>query len=472
MLALISYSNRYTTQRFFNPALTRFGLQQAIAFIHLCKGMKKNLFHLVSIIAASLFLFHAQAQNGKASGTDRYKDNFFIKAVASKAACMVNEPVLIDYKLYTSLHFAPKPEQQKMPTFTGCTVQEMVTAEVLPTIEKIKGKAFYCFSIRKVQIYPLHAGDLTIGAISLESSLPNEPGKSNGQVFTTSSQPLTLHVSAFPESSKPANFGGAVGSFTIKASISKTNDTANENNNLQLVIEGEGSFQNIDCPSVIWPSNMEAFETSASEVINKVSYPASGSKTFNIPFIAKAKGKYTIAPISFSFYDMNSHAYRTVFTEEIVLHVTDAKPIVDETKMHGDITNHQYIWIVPAIAIIAGISLWLRFGFSRKRKPQQIVAKADEMIEQEITKQEEQAAAREETDAEKLNKLLLCENDNAFFSQAKIFTQYLLQKETDSIRRNSLQEIINDCNAVLYASSAHVSKDAILIRLEAMVEQL
>jgi hypothetical protein len=432
--------------------------------------MKKNILHLVLTITASLLFFHALAQSNKNLGPDRFKDNFFIRAVASKNTCMVNEPVLIDYKLYSNLQFPVKPEQQKMPTFTGCSVQEMVLADMLSTIEKVNGKNYHCVSLRKVQIYPLHEGDLTVGSISLESSVPGEPGNPNRQTFTTSSAPLVLHVAAFPEVSKPMNFAGAVGNFTIKASVAKLNDTANENNNLQLVIEGEGSFQNIDCPLITWPSNIEAFEASTSEQINKVSYPASGSKTFNIPFVAKTKGVYAIAPISFSFYDMNTHAYKTVSTSEMIVHVTDAKPSsIDETKMHGDITNRKYIWIVPAIAIIAGISLWFRYEFTRKRKPQEIVAQADEMIDEQMAREEEMEVAKEETDAEKLNKLLLCENDNAFFSQTKIFSQQLLQKEIDDARKNNLKQIINDCNAVLYASSTGVSKDDVFIRLEAMV---
>lgn len=454
---------------FFNPALTRFGLQQTIAFIHLCTGMKKNLPHLVLIVTASLLCFHALAQEKRTIGPNSYKDNFFIRAIASKTSCMVNEPVLVDYKLYSNLAFAVRPEQQKMPTFVGCSVQEMTNADVLPTLEKVNGKLYHCISLRKVQVYPLHAGNLVLGAISLENSVPNEPSISDRGTFTTSSLPLTLHVAAFPEEGKPSGFNGAVGKFTIKAAVQKLNDTANENNNLQIVIEGEGSFQNIDCPAVVWPSNIEAFETNASEMINRVSYPASGSKTFNIPFIAKAKGEFTIPPISFSFYDMGSRSYRTVSTTEMVVHVTDAKPSsIDETKMHEDVTNHKYIWIVPAIAIAAGISLWFRYGFTKKKKPQDLVAQADEMINLEIVQQE---AAREEMDTEKLNKLLLCENDTAFFGQAKLFSQHLLQKETNQGRRNNLHQLINDCNAVLYASAANVSKDDVLIRLETMIDK-
>jgi len=449
--------------------------QWLATFVHTV--MKKHLSLFVTALVSCLLFFHAHSQIIIQQQTISditlpegliNESNVFVKIFASKTNCIVNEPILVTYKFCTRLDL--KSRVLELPTFTGCSVQEMTTETNFPSFEEINGKRFKTYIIRKVQLYPLHAGDIVLGEASIESAYNVfNQGTLERKTLKLSSGSTTLHVTAFPEQNKPVGFDGAVGSFTIKTMVNRRNDTANETNSLQVMIEGEGGFQNINCPRIAFPSSVETFDAVTTEIVNKVTYPASGSKIFDIPFIVKTKGKVTIPSISFSFYDMQTHEYKTVHTEDIVINVAEAKPtVIDKTKVHENITNIKYFWIVPVIALVAGLSLWFRYGFEKKISPQQMINQADERIDAAIAEQEEMEAKREDTDTEKLNKLLLNENDHLFFSQAKKFCQELLIKETDASKINSLQKLINDCNAVLYAAG-NVSKDDVLRRLEEII---
>ncbi len=460
-----------------------------ITFVHTV--MKKSSAYLILVLGCCLLFFYAPAQiiiqpqrvsnnpEAKLPETLVTDGNIFVKVVLSKTNCVVNEPVLATYKFYTRLNGQSKVSE--LPTFTGCSVQEMTTENTFPEMEEVNGKTFKSYIIRKVQLYPLHAGDIVLGAASVENvfslynkgttinDIRNGTATTQNKTIVVSNQPVAIHVADFPEKDKPADFDGAVGTFTIKAMVNKTNDTANENNSLQILIEGEGSFQNIVCPNITWPKNIEAFEATTTEMVNKVTYPASGAKVFDVPFIAKAKGKLTLPPISFSFYDMQTHAYKTVHTDVITINVTEAKASnIDLTKIHENITNFKYIWIVPVLALIVGISLWFRYGFDKKKGPKQMVAEADEMIEATIGEQQEVETVKEDTDAEKLNRLLLSENDEQFFGQAKALSLELLAKETYANHVNLLNQLLSECNAALYGA-ANVSKDDVLRRLEEII---
>lgn len=408
--------------------------------------------------------------------------NVFVKAIVSKTSCFIDEPILVTYKFYNALNSQSRVSE--VPTFTGCSVQEMTTDDMLPTIEEYNGKRFRVTIIRRVQLYPLHAGDIVLGSAAVENTftvytkgnslkdIRNGTATLGKKVVTTTSSPVTIHVTDFPEKNKPANFDGAIGDFTIKATVAKQNDTANENNSLQIIIEGAGTFQNINKPIIQWPVGIDFFEATGTEATNKLTFPTTGAKVFTFPFVVKQKGKYVIPAISFSFYNINTQQYQTITTENILLNVADALPNkVDATKISGNITNYKYIWFVPAIALVVALSLLFSF---RKKKPsvQELIANADTMIEHEVAQQEALEISREKTPEEKLNQLLLCESDHAFYSKTIVFITYLLQKEANTENIGRLQLLHNQCNEVLYANNQTINKDLFFKSLEDLVKSL
>jgi hypothetical protein len=177
-----------------------------------------------------------------------------------------------------------------------------------------------------------------------------------------------------------------------------------------------------------------------------------------------------IPAISFSFYNPTTQQYQTVTAENLELNVAAALPNkIDATKISGNITNYKYIWFVPAIALVAGLSLLFKY---RGKKPtvQQMINNADQMIEQETAKQIEIEATREKTNEEKLNQLLLSENDSSFYNDAKRLIQQWLATATDANRINNLQQLQKQCNEALYANNQAVTKDQVFRQLEELVK--
>ena len=343
----------------------------------------------------------------------------------------------------------------------------MTTTDIEAEREVIGGKPFKSYVLRRVQLIPLQEGEITLGTATLDNTISfyktdeefayRRPSVTHNA--TVSNQLKLIHVSSLPLDKQPANFTNTIGHFIISAKVLKATDTANDNNSLEIRIDGIGNFQNLVCPIINWPSNIEHFDIETTESIDKLSFPVSGKKIFTIPFSYKYEGKTIIPPISFSYFDADKHVYNSIATDSITINVLPAVEKIDTTKISAEVGNGKYIWIVPCIAVVAGIILWLTFF----RKKAEIVA---EIVELQIIVE---APIITKTDAEKLNELLVIEDDKQFFQEAKILATDLLDQAKEATRQAHLQQIIGNCNQVLYAYNTSISKEYVFEQLEQLI---
>jgi len=455
--------------------------------LHLLIAMKQQYFKLLFAFCCSLLAVVAMAQSGvQLSGGVYAQDNatdipyllksekdipaaidknLFIKVNVSKEKCFVGEPILVTYKLYTRLQSESK--LLKQPDFRGCSVIEMTTTDIEAEKEVIGGKVFKSYIIRRVQLIPLQEGDITLGAATLDNTISfyktvDEVAQRRPSIThtaTISNAATTIHASSLPTGKEAANFTNSIGTFIISAKVLKTTDTANDNNSLEIRIDGIGNFQNLLCPVINWPKNIDHFDIESTESLDKFSFPVSGKKVFTVPFICKQTGKLVIPPISFTYFDADKKAFATTSTDSIRINVLPQAEKIEVTKISTEVGNGKYIWIVPCIAVVAGIVLWLSF-FRKKATvstPEAIVAPT------------EPVAVIAKTNTELLNELLLIEADKQYFQEAKTLADSILQTLTDSHKQQQLQQVINQCNEVLYAYNNSISKAQIFEQLELVV---
>ncbi|MCU0323091.1 MAG: BatD family protein [Chitinophagaceae bacterium] len=436
-----------------------------------CTAVSQNLNDIQGFDEVSI------ANNGKLP-EQFVHTNVFVKAEASTMNAYIGQPILVTYKFYNRLQAQSKVI--KMPIFSGCSVQEMTTNDLVPTIETYNGKKYRVQTIRRVQLIPLHAGNIVLDTASVESAftvydkgvtqqqINQQQAFSHDEVFISNSKPVIVTVKDLPTNNQPNYFTGAIGNFVINAKLQKNNDTVNENNTLKISIVGEGNFAFISCPTVLWPSGCTGFEDNSNETVNKLVFPNTGIKEFTIPFVATQAGKYTIPPIKFSYFDADNHVYKNIETNSLALDVLSALPTnFDSSKLQKDITNKKYFWIVPAIALLAGIGWWIRFA--RKPSATKLIAQAEEKIEYEasITSTTQPYSTLNQQLEELVNNL---HNDVSFFSKAKQIAHQLLQENSYYPNKELLEQIIGQCNAALYAGSNSINKQEMVESLRAVLK--
>lgn len=280
---------------------------------------------------------------------DKIRKNLFIKVDADKTTCYEGEPLVATYKLYTRLHSESKVARR--PSFNGFSVYDMIDPSSVPsTIEKLNGKDFNVYLIRKAQLFPLQSGTFQLDPAEVENEITflradyamkdkgehlndllnafgaddlNNEGIETENV-TIRSNPVHIEVKALPAVTKPHSFDGAVGSFATQATIDHNEVHVNDVAVMKVIIKGEGNFGVINSPSIKWPKGIEVFEPSVKEDYLKSVVPMRGYKTFEYRFVPRQTGDIIIPPVAFSYFDPATDVYQTIHTDSLQVRVIPA----------------------------------------------------------------------------------------------------------------------------------------------------
>lgn len=325
--------------------------------------------------------------------------NIFVKVTASKTSCFVGEPLIATYKLYTRLGNISSIARN--PAFNGFSVIDIAEPEIgtSSNIEVLDGREYYTSVIRKVQLYPLQPGAWQLGQAVIESKLRFTkeeyiaqfdengkpeliPGTSTATAcFDTTAfignESFSITVKPLPAKAQPVSFHGAVGAFRIEALAEKDSFTTDEAGKLRILLSGEGNMTLVPAPEVQFPGGLEAYEPSVKDGLNKLVVPVSGSKIFDYTFTAAKEGDYTVPSIAFSFFDIDSGRYKTIYTKPVTVHVkkgTGKTPVIAADKLDRPqgfaetIFTHRWMIVVPvALLIITGLLVWLWVDKKRQR---------------------------------------------------------------------------------------------------------
>ncbi len=309
-----------------------------------------------------------------------------LKVTTTKNSCYEGEPIMATYKLYARV--AVEVGFSKRPSFSGFSAFDMEEPSQEYTYEVVNGKRFKVFTIRKVQLYPLQNGTLTLDPVELECKMrfvkyeaaasPNFDAYDNGNYLSTQyllKSPATkITVLPLPAAGKPADFKGAVGNFSIN-SITNTTETGKDDAvTLQVSVRGSGNFSMVQAPVIQWPQGLEAYDPAEKENLIKSVMPISGDKTFEYVFLCHQPGQVTIPAVQFSYFDIAAKAYKTIATKPITLSVAkeSKRPKQDLDDAGGNwplvfVAIAKYV--LPILAL--GLVLYLILTFLVRKKRQQ-----------------------------------------------------------------------------------------------------
>jgi hypothetical protein len=281
---------------------------------------------------------------------DKINRNLFVKVQVDRNTCYVGEPIVATYKLYSRVN--AESRVTRSPSLNGFSVYDMVNPGTdAVSVEKLNGKAFTVHTIRKAQLIPLQSGNIDLDPVEVENIVhfvkagARQEAHRSGDRFrdlldqlsgdenlgpaidenvALDTKPLTISVKSLPEENKPVGFNGAVGNFTIEASLGSKTVAAQDEATLHVVVKGRGNLPVVTAPVVDWPAGIDAFDPAAKEDVNKSVVPMSGAKSFDYLFTARDSGNFLIPAINLSYFDPLAQKYKTVNTEPLQLRVTPA----------------------------------------------------------------------------------------------------------------------------------------------------
>jgi hypothetical protein len=327
---------------------------------------------------------------------EKIKQNMMLKLQTSKSSCFVGEPIVASYKLYTRLKSDSKLARN--PSFNGFSVIDLQQSDVTDySKEKLNGRAYNVYTIRKAQVYPLQAGLIELESAVLENNvvfLKEDARNSKGnfdnfmngsmlskedvitQQVSLNSNSSSITVKPLPLKGKPLSFNGAVGKFDITAKLEKNEFDTNETGKLILEVSGKGNLQLVTTPEIIWPQQLEAFEPKITDELVMTEVPVSGRKIFEIPFSVQRSGTFEIPVIEFSYFDPVTVSYKILYTKPISFTVkkgiTPAFIMPDTIAANQSKSFTKRIFenrglVVGTLALMIGLGLFFWLKLDRKK---------------------------------------------------------------------------------------------------------
>lgn len=283
-----------------------------------------------------------KGQSGGGAATSGGND-VLVKAFASNSNPLQGEGVVITYKIYTKVQISGI-NISKAPAFPGFWSQNLTkdNDKLQPTTQMINGEQYLVADIRKYSLFALKTGKLVVDPMELTcvAQVRKQTRTRTGDPFfddffndaffnsgianvekNLKSNPLVINARPLPEEGKPADFSGAVGSYTFRTEVDKTRLKTNEAVTLKCTVSGKGNIQLIDKMNVIFPPDFENYDPKVTSDIQTSAAGVTGNQIFEYLLIPRKPGKFTIKPITFSYYDLDKKRYVTLTSPEFTLEV-------------------------------------------------------------------------------------------------------------------------------------------------------
>ena len=279
------------------------------------------------------------------------EDDLMLRLAVSRSTVYKGEPVRATLKLYSRVNVVGS-EGAKIPSFDGFWSQKL-ESEQGPFRETLGGKVYDAYNLGEYILYPQQSGKLTIepAQMTIIAQMFVRNNRPRNSFFDNThdiynlrrelkSQAVTINVKPFPAGA-PASFTGAVGKYTMEANLSSAELAANSAANIDLKISGMGNIAFLKEPKIVLPTSFELYDVKSSEQIRTTATGSTGFRRFEYPFIARAEGDYTIAPIEFTYFSPESGEYVTLTSESFTVAVAPDKRGGSSTQVVSTIMSKE-----------------------------------------------------------------------------------------------------------------------------------
>jgi hypothetical protein len=276
-------------------------------------------------------------QEGEPSGVHgSATEPVFLRVIPSRKDVYVGEQFVSGLKVYTRVNTRPASSGKDVPYegFYKISVDPDANAQR----QDIDGQQYISQTIQRHILIPQKPGDIEIKPYESEWMVQQRvERRSSNSIFddffddpffnsvqevpvTLTTPPVTIHVKPLPPGA-PEGFTGAVGDFTMNASLSAAEVGVNEALSLKVTIRGTGNLPLLGEPKVNLPPDHDLYDANKSVNTSTSGNRISGSVTFEYPIIARYAGRFRIAPIRFSWFDPSKGSYQTATSEEFTFTV-------------------------------------------------------------------------------------------------------------------------------------------------------
>ncbi len=245
----------------------------------------------------------------------------FLKLLVPKPQVYLGEILPIEIQLYVQMG-----KLAEMPHFKeeGFTLGKMLQPTQSQTIFNNMRYNLITF---KTYVMAAKAGKLDIGpaVMSLNVPAPNARRTFFGEIadwqtISLQSEPASVQALPLPKENVPANFKGAVGSFSLNLNVSPTNVAVGDPITIKVQISGRGAVDAVTLPDQPSWEHFKLYPPT-SDFQPGDELGISGTKTFAVTAVPDSMDVQELPSFSFSYFDPDQKSYRTLTQPAVALTV-------------------------------------------------------------------------------------------------------------------------------------------------------
>ena len=413
-------------------------------------------------------------------------ENIHLVAEVSNPNPYLNEGITIIYKLYfrnpISVSDVSELETPSYGDFWSHLIK--IGRAEINMRGTFKGESYNEVVWRKAVLYPQKSGNLILEPLTLDLtlSLPSNRRDLFGRRILTQSQKTittgekVIKVKDLPKKNKPENFSGAVGKFDFDLILNKNTLKASESFQAKIKVRGKGNLNLFNLPSINVPNTLEVYEPEHNEKVKVTLSGIQGTVEDSYTIVPQFQGKYPIPSIEFTYFDPKLEAYKTLFSQELIVDVYDG-PTSGLPSVNSSLSNSKNS-IVPNDSSFRFIKLdtklqqknqkifWRSYLFWALLFIPIVLIITSILIKKYILNQTEDLTIRKQKRAQQLAKKYLSSAKKVIQDQAKFYEaleralhNYLKAKlkiETTELSKSKIQKLLNDKGIDKQISSEYV----------------
>ena len=225
-----------------------------------------------------------------------------------------------------------------MPQIDGCHVQELErSTQMSLKYERVNGRNYGTAVWKQYVLFPQKTGKIKIPSITFDTQVEVQNhsmdpfdiffgGGSLSQMVRKQIVAPAIEIDVMPlPTPKPDNFSGAVGKFSVSATLTPDQVNANDAATLRLVVTGQGNMKLMKAPTIRFPQDFEVYDPKENNKTQNTATGAKGNITYDYVVVPRHGGKFSIPPVEFCYFDPEQERYNTVKTDSFHLAVAKAK---------------------------------------------------------------------------------------------------------------------------------------------------
>jgi len=271
------------------------------------------------------------APSGSESADNQGSKPVFLRVIPSKRKVYVGEQIVSALKVYTRVNTRPASSSRDIP-YEGF-YKNSLDPDATAQRQDIGGEQYVTQVIQRHILIPQKSGDIVIPPYESEWMIQQKvQRRSSNSVFDNffddpifngyqdvpvklATPRVTIHVNPLPAGA-PEGFTGAVGAFSMNASLSASEIEVNEAISLKITIRGTGNLPLLGEPKVNLPPDHDLYDVTKKLNTSTSGNRINGSVTFEYPIVTRHAGRFRIPPVQFFWFDPSNRRYHSATTEE------------------------------------------------------------------------------------------------------------------------------------------------------------